>query len=562
MTHGLQIAPLRPADDVMRLSRLGAAHPTRLSFMRSLIRRLSRERAQVRRTLWDMSPEGYGRAVYTVRLSGRAYSLVAVSSELPPEARSDRVIATAWDAAFVLYDGEPSADEVDRIARAAPRQEAARFTARELVLSRANKSVRMFEHVAGALAAGRQPAPELLARVGYLMRTTAVYGNGKFGIADRADFQERPELAGSFQAEMLLVWLVRGFTLDLVEHVAEHRNPGGAAGLSRDARRRLGVGNATGLGMAPFLVTHPELLHVWISARETALARVRAQRTASPERRDRHEALFERARAHVNDWVVDDAAQAGRIETLRRELAAPRPLAAVYPWDALITASASGSLEFQELMVSLVLESHGDLIDDLAESLTSDETPRLDPRMSVEAARAALRRHCGWALNVDFADPRERAVFWYVSQEKLEPRLGRRDEEPGADRETPLDVALRLQAFSKDLARAPGAETIGAFLRRHPEHTDAARRLQRLMRAPYAEIRDNLLAEGMRPIDILRCKLALFGASKFDPKSDLWTRITMFQGAPGFDDVLEPDADDWWAPAWPAATQTVRAGAA
>ena len=34
------------------------------------------------------------------------------------------------------------------------------------------------------------------------------------------------------------------------------------------------------------------------------------------------------------------------------------------------------------------------------------------------------------------------------------------------------------------------------------------------------------------PIDMLRLKLSFFGAVKFDPKSNKWLRISMFQGAP------------------------------
>ena len=51
---------------------------------------------------------------------------------------------------------------------------------------------------------------------------------------------------------------------------------------------------------------------------------------------------------------------------------------------------------------------------------------------------------------------------------------------------------------------------------------------------------------------MLRAKLSFFGASKFDPKSDRWIRITLYQGAPLFDDIADPDAgfaaDDWWLP--------------
>ena len=52
----------------------------------------------------------------------------------------------------------------------------------------------------------------------------------------------------------------------------------------------------------------------------------------------------------------------------------------------------------------------------------------------------------------------------------------------------------------------------------------------------------------MRPIDILRSKLSFFGATKFDPKSDRWTRITMYQQAPLPSELHNADADDWGFP--------------
>ena len=64
-----------------------------------------------------------------------------------------------------------------------------------------------------------------------------------------------------------------------------------------------------------------------------------------------------------------------------------------------------------------------------------------------------------------------------------------------------------------------------------------ARRVQQSATNPYAEIRDNLLAADMLPIDILRCKLAFFGASHFDPRSDKWVRISLFKGEPFPDDL-------------------------
>ena len=77
-------------------------------------------------------------------------------------------------------------------------------------------------------------------------------------------------------------------------------------------------------------------------------------------------------------------------------------------------------------------------------------------------------------------------------------------------------------------------------------------RVQTAVLCPYSELRDNLIGDGCLPVDMLRAKLSFFGASKFDPKSDRWTRITLYQGAPLFDDIADPDAgfdaDDWWLP--------------
>ena len=56
----------------------------------------------------------------------------------------------------------------------------------------------------------------------------------------------------------------------------------------------------------------------------------------------------------------------------------------------------------------------------------------------------------------------------------------------------------------------------------------------------------------MRPIDLLRCKLSFFGASKFDPRSDRWLRITMYQGAPFPDELARLDPDDLAYPPLPS----------
>ena len=545
---------LRLPSQVMRLARMGAFFPTRLSFMRVLLRRLNAEGASVARPVWDIDAEGFGTAVYTVPLAGRPYSLVAFSTPLAPEDRTDRVIAEAWDTTYALFDGVPGTADLDRLREVVPKQEAGRCSPKELVLSRANKSVRLFAHVVDRLAEGRQPDRDEIRSVGYLMRTTAVYGNGKFGIADREGIAGRPGLSEPFQAEMLTVWLIRAFTLDLAEHVAQARAPDRAVGLDPDYRRYLGVGNSTGLGMAPFLIKHPVLINNWMLARETALARVRAVPSASEAAIDRFLALFARARLHIGEWWVDDARQRERIEVLEEELAELEPrlsrdlLAGDFPWGQVVGLGEMRSMECAELMVALVLEPYGDLIDGLAHCMSSDVGPRLDPAMTLDRLSEIVRTDFVWALAIDFEAPDAEALFWYVSENKSEPRLGLRRSEPGAEKESPLDIARRVQALAQALDDADPGDLVAALLLRRPDLRFIVRRVQTAERHPYGEIQDNLLDAGCLPIDLLRCKLSFFGASKFDPKSDRWTRITLYQGAPGVNEISTTDPDDWCFP--------------
>ena len=521
-------AALRPPAEVMRLARLGAFHSSRLSFIPALLREFSTGRWTFARTRWEMDKRGVGVGVYRAERSagGEVYSLVAFGHDLPPAQRSDRVIAEAWDATFVLCEGEPTDADLARLSDNVPKQEAGRCGPGELVLSRANKSVRVFQSLVDALREGRTPDHELLESTGYLMRTTAVYGNGKFGLADR-DPEKRPALRAPFRAELLAVWLIRLFTFDWAEHIGNGLIP-------PDLKRMLGVGNSTGLGMAPFLVNHPLLLHRWIEARETALARVRAAPITHVSRAACLDALRD-AERNAERWLTDDATQAERIETLRTDLQRAIEFAAdeTADWDAMINWSEQNlSLEGQEALVSALLEPHGELVDDLTEHMDADEDacPSLNGDETLAAVRARIERDYDWALGDDYPD--DDARFWYVSEEKLEPRLGCRASEAGAEWELPLATARDLRALYRQLETEPDDEPLGHFLARHPEHRGAVRRAALAARFPYMEIRENLISARMRPIDMLRCKLSFFGATRFDPKSDKWLRINLFAGAP------------------------------
>lgn len=550
---------LRTPDKVMRLSRLGALHQCRLSFMRVLLRRLKREGWRFARPRFDIDARGVGVAVYTAQGPNRSYSLVAFGHDLPPEKRSDRVIATAWDATFTLFDGVPDDADIARLAKNVPLQEAGRVTASELSVSRANRSVRLFDYVVSCLSQGRQPDADRIDAVGYLMRTTAVYGSGKLGAADRARTAGRDECAAPFQIEMLSVYLTRAFVLDLVEHMAQMQAPDTAVVLDPGLRRRFGIGNSTGLGMAPFLLNHPRLLNAWITARETALARVRALPAATQGDIEKIQNLVRRAQRMAAIWRSEHPLQLAKLDQLRQDL--ERLAARVNglgpdaesPWNGLFKwADQSLGLDAQELLVSLLIEPYGDLVDDLEPELSADESvlSPIDGRMSVETLRRLLERDYDWALAIDWDAPDSDAVAWYTSEEKLEPRLGVRAEEDLDCYALPLCPGRDAARLYADLERAPDGP-VAALLLKYPQHRHIVRRVQLVDQAPYAEIRDNTIASEVMPIDFLRAKLAFFGAGYFDPRSDRWVRINMFRDAPFPRDLATADADDWLLPPVP-----------
>jgi len=537
---------MRPASEVMRLKRMGSGHPTRLSFLRILLRRLRSSDWQVDRPVWNVNANGVGHGVYRVKSDERTYSLVAFAHDLPDDMRSDRVIATAWDATFTLFDGDPTPDDIARLADNVPYQEAGRVSPKELTLARANRSVRLFKHVVDALSEGRQPDTNEINAVRYLMRTTAVYGSGKFGASDRADIAQRPELAAPFQVEMLTVWLIRAFTVDIVEHMAAEKGGARAVKLDRDTRRSLGVGNSTGLGMAPFIVRHPVLLNNWMIAREEALARVRAQMDADPDAilglKDAHAAAILNAVA----WHSEHPVQVRKLHDLRRDLDLIASQldtfdwAVTLPWNELwLWGEKTLTYEGQEALLALMLEPHGALIDDLADHMGADEAAcfRINGAMSVADLRGVLENDYAWALAIDFTTPENIARFWYVSEEKLEPRLGERATEDGATLEQPLCIARLVAELYVTVQDYDETKPVAALLLAHPEHRYALRRVQITKNHPYAEVHDNLIAANMLPVDLLRCKLAYFGASQFDPRSDRWVRINLFAGAPFPDEI-------------------------
>ena len=531
---------LRDPSVVMKLSRLGSFHQSKLSFLRSFIREF--KQWNYKRNLFDLDKNGYGTAIYSFEKNGRNYSLVCFAQHIELHERSDRVIATKWDAAFVLHDGVPTKKDIDRLRDNVPKQEIGRVSYKELTLSRANKSVRAFEHVVESLSQGRQPDKDLLSKVGYLYRTTAVYGSGKFGLADRFRIKDRKEICGPFRLEMMLVYLVRQFTFDQVNHIAKSKNPNKAIKLDEDIARNLGIGNSTGLGMAPFIVNHPTLLHNWIYCREKALKEIRSIENIRADDFKLFKDCFNKSKSSIGTWLTDSQYQIGKINSLKSDLSKftqylenDCSTKINYLWNQIyIWVEKNLGEECIEYIVSMMMEPYDNIIDPLINNMSSEEEKyfNIPAHRKVSDLRKIIENNYKSIIKIDFKEKKNTANFWFISRNKEEPRVANRYEEYGSELEQPLAIARDTKLLYERLVKAKATDTVAEFLLNNDDVRHVVRRAFIVEKFPYSEIQDNTIGASLVPIDMLRLKLSFFGAVKFDPRSDKWLRINMYQGAP------------------------------
>ena len=548
--------PLRHPANVMKLDRLGSFHQTRLSFSRQLIEELISNNWKTKIIKWNINSIGTGNAVIKISSKQRIYSLVVFCHQINDDERSDRVIAEKWDMTFSLFLGIPSKEELDEMSKNLKIQELGRHLPKQLTLSRANKSVRVFNSVLNNLSEGKQPDKKMINNIGYLVRTTAVYGNGKFGIADYLPETNDNPLNKPFQAEMLTVYLIRYFSIELVNYLAKEKGKDKFITLSNEISKHIGVGNATGLGMAPFLINHQKLIHKWIQARETAISRVLSIKKLSTYNQTKIFNLIERAYLYTTQWNVDDVIQFKRINVLRKELkdiSNNKSLNGLlnndYPLQNVYLHFINKiSIETQEILNSIFIEPFPELLDDLTNEMGTDEQNTVAIGYKVNELIKIIKDKYSWALKIDIKNPDENFYFWYTSQAKLEPRLGATQIDHGKEKQLPFDIPQQVQNALKILTKLPDDMTGAEAMILHPEIRNIIKRVIINENFPFSEIQNNLVGKKVRPIDLLRCKLSFFGATKYDPKSNLWTRITLFQGAPLPHQLQEENATEWLFP--------------
>ena len=557
--------PMRNPKTVMELPRLGCLYPYPLSFMRCLLRRVMSEMWEINGTIFNLDEEGFGEVVYEITTPNAVYSYVIFSKKLSDSKRSDRVIAEDWDMTVTLCEGQIDQNRLEFLRSNVPLQEKGRVDSKCLVLSRANKSMRNFEYVIDCLSNGKQPDLDRIAKVGYIFRTTAVYGSGKFGMSDWDNLRKKyVDFAKPFSAEMFSCYMIRHFSLELANWVARGRSPEAAVELDDGIKRYIGIGNATGLGMAPYLIKHPMLIANWIEVRETSLARIIQYKSPDRDSLGNLECLIMKAAQHLDEISTDNPEQnvlnnraVNEVNKCLEWIKANNET--LVNWQELIDhASQNYHVETQELINAILTEVYAKFILDLESELNIDENYRMQPMMKLNTLKSLIEKNYKWALRYDFTKSSSTETFWYRSEEKQEPRLGKKSLDSGIEKEMMMCIARDVRSCFDEICEIEGSNTsitVAHFAFSRPHLRYIIRRIQTMGLTQYGEIRANLLDADVLPIHLLRCKLSFFGVGKFDPRSKKWVRNTMFQGAPLVSDIGNEYNDTWCFPIRPKSSE-------
>ena len=538
-------------NNYMRLARMGSRYPSRLSFSRSMLRRLINDKWKIKKSRFDLDKNGYGTVVYEIIINNDTYSLVCFSAFLDDKDRSDRVIASKWDTAYTLHVGKLTDEDLKRLKDTIPLQESGRNSPNELILSRANKSVRLFQYVVNCLSQGSQPDINEINKVGYLLRTTAVYGSGKFGLSDFSNTKNKTIFDQPFRAEMLSVYLIREFSVELVEHVAEQINPSKAVKLERKIKQHLGIGNSTGLGMAPFIIKHPKLISKWMSQYTKTLEKI-VDIDLDIEAFEKYKILLNKALNYLQEVNTSDEFQINKnkftSDDLKKYIFHCNQLdfSQNFKWlDILDYCDSNFNYDTQEIARVQLIELFPKISEELAEDMSDDEIMDINGNQTIGELKKIINNKYSWVKKIDFNNKESNYLFWYVSAAKLEPRLGERFNEKGSELEQHLGIAKMVNDLIKKIKNLNDNKLTCEFLIENPEFRGIIKRIQSLKDYPFSEVEDNVLDKQTIPIDMLRFKLSFFGANRYDPKSDRWLRVSFFSGAPYLSDLNSTNVDEW-----------------
>ena len=555
--------PCRP-EVLMRPERLSVLQTSRLSATRLLMAKAIRERWKFERLQWDIDERARGTALYRIHTGAMPFDFIIHSFEPKMEGRMGRIIGQAWDMMAALVEGPVSAEDVRITGEEIKKLYAGRATPGTLIWARSNRSARVFNHTVDSLAEGRQPDVATLAEACYLMRNTGLDGNGTFGTRSFRALEDTHPLRRPLDAQMLSAYMMRVFSIDLVNHLARCRSAS-AASLAPEIQRFLGVGNGSALGLNLYVNNHPRLIDAWLKAREQAI--IGAKRL--PVRtRDAHLTRLLRLLEKAATYRRQDRMQYERFvasseiaRDLEKIIAVAQTLhgtglvngvAARYPLSALADA-LEGQVhdEAFETFLGLLTELVPELCDRLAENLGVDEEYCTEPDMAIGRLRDILHAEYAWTFDMDLDSEASRKYVWYKSATAEEPRRGPRAE-AGEVFNLGLDLPRLVRELDRAIASLPPAMSTARLLLERPALRFIVSRVQSLSGLEYHSPHINMMGEELVPCDITRLiNIGIHGLDKTRDYMQRALRGVIYQGAPTVEDIAKGADPDWFWPAEP-----------
>lgn len=566
MTQEANVAAPRVRDwrEIMKPGRLAAMQPSRLSGTRAFMSKMIRERWDIGVERFDVNAEGEGTVVYSIKAPGAEFSFIAFSYPPRTEGRTGRIIGQAWDMKGTLNEGPATEADIASAREQLPLLYRGRATPNALVWCRCNRSMRVFDMTLNALAEGRQPSIGDLNSVCYLMRNTGLDGNGTFGTRSFPSLGAAHALGGVLEAQLLVAYLMREFSCDLVEHLARLRSDR-AVPLDPAIRRYLGVGNGSALGLIFFVQKHPRLVDSWIAAREGAIAEARGLDLGRGDARIgdlialiRRAATFREQDRMVYEAFTSSRAVADDLTSLLPALEELRDAGTVagraerYPLDAIARlAKERMSPEGYETYLSLLTELVPERADARAATIAGEDEFTVDPAMTAGDLIALVDEEYRWAQEVDMTAPDALDYIWYKSETAEEPRRGLRAEVPEA-RDLGLDLPGEIQRLRADLAAMPADTPMAEFLLMHPAHRLMVARVQGLAGRCFHTPHANIYSGGFVPIDLVRLMNVTFhGIDKTRDFLQRNLRGVLYHGAPTREEIRAGRGEGWFYPEEP-----------
>jgi len=548
----------------MRPSKLAVLQTSRVSATHLLMAKAIRERWGIERLRWDIDERARGTALYRINTPTMPFDFVVHSFEPKMEGRMGRIIGRVWDMMAALIEGPVSEADIATTGAEILKLYAGRATPGTLIWARSNRSARVFNHAVDALAAGRQPDIATLAEACYLMRNTGLDGNGTFGTRSFRALEDTHPLRRPLDAQMVCAYMMRVFSIDLVNHLARCRSPKSTE-LAPEIQRFLGVGNGSALGLNLFVNNHPKLIDAWITAREQAIvAAKRLQLGQNDPRLAQLITLIDRAMVFRREDRMEYerfSSSAEVADGLAVILAAARSLQASglvdgvhqrYPLAALAD-SLDGRVhdEAFETLLGLMTELVPELCDRLAETLAVDEEYGTEPDMSIGHLRDIVRREYAWAFAMDLDSESSQRYVWYKSQTAEEPRRGPRSE-AGDVFNLGLDLPRLIRRLDAQIARCAQSTSVARFLLECPQLRFIVARVQTLNGLRFHSPHMNMMGEELVPCDITRLiNIGIHGLDKTRDYLQRALRGVIYQGAPTVEDLVRGASPYWFHPPEP-----------